>query len=98
MICSVPLSDSELPPEQGCPVTGLVPLLSTPLPAVVPGNVPGVVGDTGVSIGAGTISGALGVLGLKTGGGGGGGANAPTCATAVAAPAKTSTAASAANQ
>lgn len=64
----------------------------------MPGRVPGVVGDTGVSIGAGTISGALGVLGLKTGGGGGGGANAPTCATAVAARAKTSMPADAANQ
>jgi hypothetical protein len=98
MICGVPLSDRALPPEQGWPVTGLVLLVSAPLPAVMPGSVPGVVGDTGVSIGGGTISGALGVLGLKIGGGGGGGANAPTCATAVAAPAKTGMAADAANQ
>ncbi len=93
MICGVPFSDRELPPEQGWPVTGLLPMLSAPLPAVIPWDVPGVVGDIDVSIGAGTIKGALGVPGLKTGGGGGG--NAPTCASTVAAPLKTRIAANA---
>lgn len=62
-------------------------MASAPLPAVVPGEVPGVVGDTGTCVGAGRVKGALGVLGLKTGGGGAG--NAPTWASAVAKPAQT---------
>jgi hypothetical protein len=75
-------------------VIGLVPIANDPLPAVVPGDVPGVVGDTGASIGAGKFNGALGTLGLKVGGGGGGEPIAPICASAAAHPAKAPTAAS----
>lgn len=98
MICGapVPLNGKELPPEQAWPVTGFVPLVRAPLAAVVPGSVPGVVGDTGVSIGAGTVMGALGGI-LKTGGGGGGAPIAPIWAVAETAPAKTRMAANAAD-
>ncbi len=73
---------------------GLVPIANDPLPAVAPGEVPGVIGDTGASIGAGKFNGELGTLGLKTGGGGGGAPIAPICASATAHPVKEPTAAS----
>lgn len=44
-----PLIESEPEPLQGRPVIELVPLAAPPIAAVLPGNVPGLIGDTGGS-------------------------------------------------
>jgi hypothetical protein len=61
-----PLIADDPPPMQGAPVTGLEP--TAVLGAVVPGSVPGVVGDTGVSDDCGTVSAPDGFVVIAGGG------------------------------